>query len=460
MMDDNEEEYTPNLQNYPPIKNVLQSWEGKGDLSWRDNAIAGDFMLSRLLNGRLRFVFRPHDWQKSNAFIELHDLEFNGIANDESSISVTGIHFTRRYLDEMPWEICVGFARKASRILGAETDTVSVRCDLTNYSLNQRIGDVEFALDGFSIRISPLWWGKHSSGVEEHAIAYQHAYLPTCLMIENISLSEAPKAINCLQEITKFLSIACRGNTSIAAQHIFNQEEGRFHSLFEEPPFPIRKWGRPLIKSDVIEEYLVKVCSVNRSREQNLALAFVTDHYLQSLTLRSAWPQSVGIFTAMESLKTAFFNQNSSEENESYNFWVVPPEDFESNKIMIKEIISVLAKHFPRFSELSQDEKQSLEAQIKHGLKRRSYKTHLKRMLDLLDVQYLSRELQFFVNTRNRLIHEGTPVSADTPLSEYDEKSATAWQHVMQAVGLFERALLSFLNYDGPRELFNEGFTS
>jgi hypothetical protein len=32
-----------------------------------------------------------------------------------------------------------------------------------------------------------------------------------------------------------------------------------------------------------------------------------------------------------------------------------------------------------------------------------------------------------------------------------------ALQHIENAVSLFERALLAFLNYSGPRELFNEG---
>jgi hypothetical protein len=91
-------------------------------------------------------------------------------------------------------------------------------------------------------------------------------------------------------------------------------------------------------------------------------------------------------------------------------------------------------------------------------VKRRSYRTQLKRMLDLLNVEYESSELQVFITTRNRLIHEGTPVSANTPLSEYDDKSAAAWENVKKATGLFERALLSFLNYEGQCTLFDEGF--
>jgi hypothetical protein len=160
----------------------------------------------------------------------------------------------------------------------------------------------------------------------------------------------------------------------------------------------------------------------------------------------------------MESLKTAFFSQNMTDENESYKYWVVPPRDFETNQEVVQEVIEVLNKHFPRFGKLTQNEKKSLDAQIRNGLNRRSYKTQLKRMLELLGVEYESSELQFFVDTRNRLIHEGAPVPASTPLNEYDQRITAAWQHVINAVSLFERALLAFLNYGGPCELFNSGF--
>jgi hypothetical protein len=456
MTDENES--TKNLLNYPSIVNELQSWKGSGQLRWRNNSWDGDFVLVRLLNGRLRFVFKLQDGCDSDQFGKLHNLEFSGVGEDESEILVKGIHFIRGFTDHFSYDINVGYAYSATRHIKKDTDTgtISIRCDLTNYSLNQRIGDVQFKLGGFDIHVKRLDWGKKSSGIQEHASAYQHASLSTCLEIKNIPLSEAEEAIDCLQDISALFSIACRGHVFIAARHIWNQETGKLDSFFEEPPFSDRMWGRPLIPSSAIEDFILAAYPTDKDRVRKLELAYATDHYLQALTLRSIWPQSVGIFTAMESLKVAFFNQNRNEENASYNYWVVPPEEFEANKDMIKELVDILAKDFPRFATLTQSERQSLESQIV-GLNKRSYKTQLKRMLTLLRVKYEPSELQFFVNTRNRLIHEGTSVAASTPLNEYDEKMEAAWQHIENAVSLFERALLAFLNYSGPRELFNEG---
>lgn len=433
----------------------LQSWKGSGQLRWQNSSSDGDFVLVRLLNGRLRIIFRSHDRRSNAQWDKLRNLVLVGIAEDESEISIKGIHFTRRFLDINDVE--VGYASSATRHIKKDTitDTVSIRCDLTNYSLNQRMADVQFELDGFDIRIKRLSWGEKRAGIQEHANAYQHTVLSTCLEIKDVPLGKVEEAIDCLQEISALLSIACRGHVFVAVRHIWNQESGKLDSSFVEPPFSDRMWGRPLIPSNAIEDFLLAAFPVEKDRVRKFELSDATDHYLQALTLRSIWPQAVGIFTAMESLKVAFFSQNKDDENMSYNYWV-DPEEFKANNDMIKKVIDVLAKEFPRFATLTSSERQSLGSQIM-GLNRRSYKTQLKRMLTLLGVEYKASELQFFVNTRNRLIHEGTPISASTPINEYDEKMETALQYVVNAVSLFERALLAFLNYSGPHELFNEG---
>jgi hypothetical protein len=161
-----------------------------------------------------------------------------------------------------------------------------------------------------------------------------------------------------------------------------------------------------------MEAFLDATYHTNESRVQKLEMAYMTDHYLQALTIHSIWPQSIGIFTAMETLKTAFYNRNTH-----------------------------------------------LETHTEQG-RRHSYRRLLATMFDVLCVNYRPEELQEFIGTRNKLIHEGTAVPANTPLSEYDEKSEAAWQQVGKAVNLFERALLAFLNYHGPCELFDEGFSS
>lgn len=454
-----ENESAINLLDYPPQIHELQHWKGRGQLRGRNDSWEGDFALSRLVNGRLRFIFTLHDWRKSSdSFVNLYSLEFNGVAEDGSAISVTGIHFDMRYQNnhDLQW-ICTGYAHAAARHIEMEADNVSLRCDLTNYSLHQRRQKPHFQLEGYAISIVRSRLGREATKVEEHAVAYQHASLSSSFIIENIPFNQVEKAIECLQEVASLLAIACRGHVAIIARHVLNQENVILDSKFDEPPFTDRRWGRPLIPPQNIEGFLQATYPADKDRVQKLELAFIIDHYLQALTLRSIWPQSVGIFTAMESLKSAFYEQDQSEGNESYIYWVVPPDEFESNEEMGREMVEVLTKHFPRFGNLNQSEKNSLKDQIRKGLKRRSYKTQLKRMLDLLTVEYSSNELQFFVNTRNKLIHEGTPVPANTPLDEYDEKNKVALEHVKKAVSLFERTLLAFLKYDGPRELYDEG---
>lgn len=456
-----ESENAINLLDYPPQIYELQHWKGTGQLRWRNDTCEGEFVLSRLLNGRLRFIFKPSDWREQTSFFRLRNLVFEGVAEDGSSISVSGIHFTRRYLDEIP-EVGVGYAQSASRVATVDADkevnTVSIQCDLTNYTLNQRNEIVKFQLDGFDINIRRLRWGKGSNGLEEHEIAYHHASVTSCLQIENISTEQTERAIDCLQEIAALLSIACRGQVAIVARHIWNQENGKLESFFDEPPFTDRRWGRPLIPSNHIEEFLVAAYPASKTREQKLELAYIADHYLQALTLRSAWPQSVGIFTAMETLKTAFFNQYQKKENLPFMYWVIPPKKYQSQRVMIEEVIEVLTKHFPRFGELNSYEKDDLQTKIKTELNRRPYKTQLERMLDVLGVSYSQEELEAFIRTRNHLIHQGTPVPASAPLEDHNKKTTAAWRNVKNAAALFERALLAFLNYHGPSELLDEGW--
>jgi hypothetical protein len=452
MVDNHEGEV--NLLDYPPTVTELQHWKGSGELGWRKSAWKGNFAHSRLLNGRLRFIFKLHDGrQSSDRFINQYPLEFEGVAEDGSQISVTGIHFNRRY----GFVTCTGYAQAARRYTEVKGDTVSIVCELTNYSLEQRREDVELSLDGFGIKIARLWWGKEDSGLKEHAVAYQHAAISTQLKIENIPHDQAEKAIDCLDRVASLLSVACRGFVFIVAQHTLNAKEVHVDSLFEEPPFSDKGWGRPLISSNNIEEFLIAAYQTMSEPTLNKELGYITDHYLQALTLRSAWPIAVGIFTAMETLKSAYFANNESDENAAYNYWVVPPANFESNKAMLKEVIEVLSRHFPRFAHLSGSERDSLKDQIKHGLKRRSYKTQLKRMLSELGVRYTDPELRIFVNIRNSLVHTGRPEFTSASGEEHHMQNTSAWRKVRKAVGLFERTLLAFLNYKGPCELFDEG---
>lgn len=443
-----------NLQDCQLDTDNLEFWEGTGDLHWQDNTRSGAFCLTRLLNGRLRFVFAlPDDRDISG----LSSCRFEGTTSDEDSVSIEQIYFTKQVMRSDLSSLHIGYAESAVKQIDLETGAVSIRFDLTNYRLG-RTRRAHFQLDGYDINLSRLYSNHDANRLNEHAIAYDHAPLSASLVINNVPFPEVEQATNTAQKIVSLLSIACRGHVFIAAQYISNEEHGTFYTKFDEPAFMNRKSSRPLISSENINRFVASVEKAQRDRVQNLEIALITDHYLQALAIQSVWPQAVGVYTAMETLKTAFFRQNDTEEDMEHVYWIVPPENFEQNEGMVNNIIQVLIDNFPaRFNTLSRPERDSLKDQIRHGLKRRSYKTQLKRMLDILNIEYNSRDLQSFINIRNRLIHDGSPISVETPVEDYDRLTRDAIVIINQATSFFERVLLAWLDYDGPRELFDEG---
>lgn len=402
---DSQEEIHVNLLDYLPTAYELQHWTGSGLLQWRQNTWECEFVLSRLLNGRLRFIVKPQDWRRSYRFVEQYPLEFESELEDGYQISVSGIHFTRGIMDDFPWEVFLGYAGAASRQKEREAQEVSLRCDLTNYSLNQRLGPVEFRINEFDISLERLGWNDQS-GIEEHSYAYNHAPVLTCLKIEDIGIEEVSEARDCIRDITSQLSIACRGYVFVVAQHIFNRENGIIRSEYKEPAFPNKGWVRPFIPSDYLEQFLAATCYCFEDRADRLELAHIIDHYLHAFAMRSSWPLAVGMLTAMETLKTAFFRRY--------------PEEADA-----------------------------------FGSRRPSYRTQLESVFERLDVEANDIELQEFINTRNQIIHEGTPVSVTTPVEDYEDTSSEAWQRTQKAASLFERTLLAYLGYSGPCEFLD-----
>jgi len=311
-------------------------------------------------------------------------------------------------------------------------------------------------MNGFDISLRRISWGRNQRSIEQHAIAYRHASIAACLEVKNILPDEIEQAIDCLSNVAALLSIACRSQVSIVVTRISNQQSGNQKVLIEEPPFTHPRWARPLIPDNEIETFLEAAFQATEDRIRKVELAYITDHYLQALATGSAWPMALGIFTAMDTLRSAFYRRDDDEDAQSHLYWVVPFEKFQSQKEMIDAVIEKLTQFFPRFSNIAANERDSLRSQI-GGLNRRSYKTQLKWMLEVLGVEFTSQSLQFFINTRNQLVHEGTPVPPDTTLEDYHEKAKTAWRDAKNAMDLFERSLLAFLGYDGAFETFSQG---
>lgn len=444
-----------NLIDFPLQIYNLEHWTGSGQLSWRNGRTwDGDFALVRLLNGRLRFNFKLHDELSAGSIKSLIDLKFSGKTENGSIIEVEGIHFTHVF----DMEINVGYASKASLQTEVGLGPVTVRCDLTNFNLGRISQPVNLSIGGFDISLGRIGWGRNERSVEQHAIAYRHASISAYLMIEDISPSKIEQALDCLSNVAALLRIACRSQVSSVVVRVSNRQPGNQTILLEEPPFTHPRWARPLIPANEIDAFLEAACHATEDRIRKAELAYITDHYLQALATGSAWPMALGIFTAMDTLRSAFFRRADSEEARSHLYWVVPSEKFQSEKKMIDAVIGILTQYFPRFGDIVTNERDSLRSQI-GGLNRRSYKTQLKWMLEVLGVEYIPQDLHFFINTRNQLVHEGTPVPPHTTLEDYPDKVESAWKDAKKAIDLFERSLLAFLGYKDVFETFSQGMS-
>lgn len=437
---------------------ALEQFHGKGYLRCQHNTRWDcDFTIIRLLNGRLQVRAVPDvkhgSSQRWNEWLtRCEPFALEGQDDTGIQLSAETIRFTRTNLSLADFRhTLVGYAQSATRRRGKEPGggPVAIKCELSNFRVGSIIYPVKIQIDDYSLEVGRLTWPGWAE-IDEHSNAYQHATISSYVLIEDISVEEQDKAIECLHRIGSLLSIAGRGHVFCAARHRFDAEERWSDSQFSEPVFTARGWLRPLIPARALGEFLTAAYPHLSTRYQSLELGGVIDHYLQALTLHSVWPLSLGIFTAMETLKAAFLRPAEKSEAQ---FWIVPA-DFDANKSALDDLIAVLASHFRGFDNLSSAEKESLKVQLR-ALNRRSYKYQLQIMLDQLGVSYSRKELQAFIDIRNRIIHQGVPIPGDIPADEYEHGTTQGWRRIQAAASLFERALLAVLSYTGLCELFD-----
>lgn len=444
--------------NHKRDRSALQQFAGKGHLRCQHgNTWDSEFDIIRLLNGRLQIRAVPNvkhssstgwnEWLKRCEPFTLEGEDGNGV-----QISAEGIAFTRTNLSLHDFRnTLIGYAQSVARGQDREPGTglVTIDCDLSNFRASSRTYPITIQVEEYDVEIGRRGWTSWGE-IAEHSNAYRHATIAAYVRIRNVPIAEEAGALECLRGLASLLSVAGRGHVFLAAHHRFDEEKQWLNSRFAEPVFTARGWLRPLIPAEALGDFLTAGYPHFAAGFRNLELGNVIDHYLQALTLYSVWPLSLGVFTAMEALKAAFFRQAGNGEAQ---FWV-PPVDFEAGEGVLDELISVLGDRFPRFVHLSSGERQSLKAQLR-GLNRRPYKYQLQTVLDQLGVEYSRKELQPFINIRNRIIHEGVPIQSNVPIDDYERGTSRGWQRIQAAASLFERALLAVLGYTGPCELFD-----
>jgi hypothetical protein len=444
---------------------ALEQFDGIGKLRCQHGRCRDcSFSVIRLLNGRLQVHVIPailkgeysssEEWNAWLRRCEPFVIEGeDGVGNQ---ISASEIHFTRTRLGLR--KTLIGYAQSAARHSQEKSYSgeITIKCELTGIQLSSLGYPMAIQADDFPVEIGRL--GLIDQGeIYEHSTAYRHTTISAYLRIRNIPVVNLDRAIECLRGIATLLSVASRQYAFQVVQHRFDADGQWLDSQFFEPPFTARGWPRTLIPDESLADFLTTAYPHFTAKYQGLELGNAIDHYLQSLTLHSIWPASLGVFTAMETLKSAFFRQTEDTKDAGFEFWVVPSNvsnNFEDKAELFDELIDVLCHHFPRFCELNDGEKQSLKAQLR-GLNRRSYRTQLKRILNRLQVDYQESELQPFIAIRNNIIHRGAPIESSLPSADYWAKASMGWKQIEAATALFEKALLAVLGYAGPSELFD-----
>jgi hypothetical protein len=214
---------------------------------------------------------------------------------------------------------------------------------------------------------------------------------------------------------------------------------------YQEPLFTYFRPSRPLIPVDHLGEFITRSLGNYKKEYARWNLGLAQDYYLQSMVLLSAWPQALGFFTALETFKQAYIQQNGASI-ERY----VSEGKFKKHDISDK-VLSLLYAEFPEFAHL-RDNKEVAEIDTiksKVGeLNRRPYKTILKKMFAQLNLQVVEDELARLVKFRNDIIHRGMPKD-----DSYDK----AFENSLHFASLVEKVFLAILDHPGPVEYYHQG---
>jgi hypothetical protein len=172
------------------------------------------------------------------------------------------------------------------------------------------------------------------------------------------------------------------------------------------------------------------------------------------MSIHSVWPQSVGFFTALETLKSAFLRQHGDELQ-----YYLPPgkvydKEFKEKKVAYR-VIDILGDAFDVFSHLSGDDRAALKLKVKTELSRRPYKLVLSNMFQELGMVVGEDDLKWLVRLRDQIIHTGSPrYGGKEPWADSNSSEAARW--VNRFAGLLERTFLAVLGYRGHFERYDQ----
>ncbi len=414
------------------------------------NIIRGSVLIKILINGRLQvFISLSSKINTDSTFqLECETLTGYKLIGEDLFFSREKTNFNL-----INYYIYSGFIKK---ILFRSNNLCYKKCryvfQLTNFHWN--LINTTININNYAIKLRLITPGNllSQNEIDDVKSSYKSIAISNELTVENVKKSKIKQVDDLISTLVFLMSIANRGYLFPFRKERTSYKDELIFLELEEPAFFDPGWPRQLIHPEHLGFFLESTYNNLQSKNSDYELRIAIDHYLQALTLRSAWSISLGIFTALETINSAFYKKNLDSNKKLHYFWIQDDKKFLENSQLVDGLLQVIKEHYPEISCLQEPEMNSLKSQLRY-INRRSYKTRLVYMLKELNVEFTNDMVRAIINIRNKIIHSGVPAFSED--KEFNNKSKKAWVNIQNAACLFERIILSILEYDGKYEPFD-----
>lgn len=432
------------------LKSLVRfSFIGIGDLLWarESRSTPASIALEQYINGRIAFDLLVQEQAKPHHIPKQATLSFSGKLENGDQVVVKGMMTENRIIKTQSGdEKLQGYILAPGYVEIVHGDVATdafqtATCELINLPLLGH-GPVEIVLPEATVKLSEVDDYKF---IRQVMSALKSTGI-LCKMEINFKTPATESEIDDLiSSLCGLLSLSQRTHVWCVSKKLQGSNGEKW--LYQEPIFPYFRPSRPLIPVDHLGEFITRSLDNYKKECTKWNLGLAQDYYLQSMVLLSAWPQALGFFTALETLKQAYIQQNGTSI-ERY----VSEGKFKKRDISDK-VLSLLCDEFPEFAYL-RDNKEVAEIDTiksKVGeLNRRAYKTILKKMFAQLNLQVSEDELSRLVKFRNDIIHRGMPK---------DNSDSEAFENGLHFASLVEKVLLAILDYHGTVEYYHQGIS-
>lgn len=426
---------------------VRSSFAAAGDLlrERESQSTSASILLDQYVNGRIAFDLLIQEQAKPHRIPKRAASSFLGKLENGDQVIVKGMMTENRIIKKQSGEEKLqGYVLSPGYVEIVHGDVATdafqtATCELINLPLLGH-GPVEIVLPEATVKLSEVDDYKF---IRQVMSALKSTGILCKMEISFNTPATDSEIDDLISSLCGLLSLSQRTHVWCVSKKLQGSNGEKW--LYQEPIFPYFRPSRPLIPVDHLGEFITRLLDNYKKEYTKCNLGLVQDYYLQSMVLLSAWPQALGFFTALETLKQAHIHQ-SGASIERY----VSEGKFKKQDISDK-VVTLLCNELPEFAHLH-DNKQDAEIDTiksKVGeLNRRAYKTILKKMFAQLNLQVPEDELSRLVKFRNDIIHRGMPK---------DNSYGEAFENGLLFASLVEKVMLAILDYHGVLEYYHEG---